>query len=92
MDETDLVDLDDALKAQYGEQVVFSDPRIEPAQTCGGDPPVGHDGDVRARLSADRLRELGMDGRGVAVAVVDTGINVQHLAARGRAVRLAASY
>jgi len=88
VDETDLDDLDNALKSQHGEQVVFSDPRVEPAQTCGGDPPVGHDGDVRARLGADRLRELGLDGRGVAVAVMDTGINLQHLTARGRAVRL----
>ena len=38
VDEAELNALDNALANQYGEHVVFADPRIEPAPVCGGDP------------------------------------------------------
>lgn len=67
---------------------VFADPRIEPFQTCIGDRPVGTHDDVAERLDAAGLHELGLDGEGVAIAIVDTGINLVHLrAVMGRTPR-----
>ncbi|WP_227982335.1 S8 family serine peptidase [Nocardia spumae] len=55
---------------------VFADPRIETTLTCGGDPAVGTAADVANLLHAGDLASAGMDGRAVALAIVDTGINV----------------
>src|SRR5690606_20525977 len=71
---------------------VFSDPVIETSPTCGGDGPVGTWRDVERLLETSRLRAEGLDGSGVPVAVVDTGINLDHLAGTlGRDVRLDAA-
>lgn len=61
---------------------VFSDPKIAPFITCGGDPAVGHDGDVKQKLNIAALAARGLDGADVAIAIMDTGINLEHL--RGR--------
>ncbi|GIH96208.1 S8 family serine peptidase [Planobispora siamensis] len=58
---------------------VFSDPVIEPNITCGGDPPVGDWHDVERLLDVGGLAEDGLDGAGVALAVLDTGINLEHV-------------
>ncbi|MET7459511.1 S8 family serine peptidase [Nonomuraea sp. NPDC005501] len=57
---------------------VFADPVIHTTLTCGGDPPVGTWHDVERLLGADALRAEGLDGSGVALAVLDTGINLAH--------------
>ncbi|GGX36555.1 hypothetical protein GCM10010383_78360 [Streptomyces lomondensis] len=57
---------------------ISADPVIEPMPTCGGDAAVGDSGDVQNRLT-DHLKAEGLGGDGVAVAILDTGINVQHL-------------
>ncbi|AHH18703.1 peptidase S8/S53 subtilisin kexin sedolisin-like protein [Nocardia nova SH22a] len=57
---------------------VFSDPRIE-SNTCGGDPAVGTGADVQRLLHNTDLGSAGMDGRAVALAIVDTGINAAHV-------------
>ncbi len=62
---------------------VFSDPRIENNLTCGGDAAVGTGSDVQKLLHSTDLGTAGMDGRSVALAIVDTGIN----AARVQQVR-----
>lgn len=54
---------------------VFADPVIEPVLTCGDDGPVGTWNDVAARLGRDELAAAGLTGAGVALAIVDTGIN-----------------
>ncbi len=54
---------------------VFADPAIEPVLTCGGDPSVGDWHGVGTLLHADDLAAAGLTGQGVALAVVDTGIN-----------------
>ncbi|MFF0491617.1 S8 family serine peptidase [Nocardia sp. NPDC004068] len=54
---------------------VFADPAIEPVLTCGGDPAVGDWHAVAALLRADDLAKAGLTGQGVALAIVDTGIN-----------------
>ena len=62
---------------------VYADPQIEPCIICPGSAPLGGTIDVARLLCAEKLRRNGMDGRGVLLAIVDTGINKAHLAARG---------
>lgn len=57
---------------------ISSDPVIQTMPTCGGDGPVGDWHDVRSKLT-DHLKSEGMDGDGVALAILDTGINVAHV-------------
>ncbi|MGW1783237.1 S8 family serine peptidase [Streptomyces sp. NPDC002143] len=57
---------------------ISSDPVIESMPTCGGDGPVGDWHDIQAKLT-EHLKAEGMDGEGVALAIVDTGINVAHV-------------
>ncbi|MEV0612616.1 S8 family serine peptidase [Nonomuraea sp. NPDC050404] len=66
---------------------VFADPVIESTPTCGGDPPVGDWHDVERLLNVAGLLAEGLDGDGVAMAVLDTGINAAHTARQlGRGV------
>lgn len=57
---------------------ISSDPAVETMPTCGGTPPVGDWHDVQ-RAVTDALIGEGLDGAGVPLAIVDTGINVAHL-------------
>jgi subtilisin family serine protease len=63
---------------------VFADPVINAflAPGCAGGP-VGDHGKVGARLNAHKLAKAGLDGTGVAIAIMDNGINLAHMAARG---------
>lgn len=70
---------------------VFSDPMIENTTVCPGDAAVGNDTDVATQLAATTLAAQGMDGSGVTVAVVDTGINLAYLQSKGRAPKLDAA-
>lgn len=63
---------------------VFADVAIEPALICPGSPPLGSDADVERLLCVPRLRQLGADGRGVLVAIVDSGINLAYLNSKGK--------
>ncbi|GLW22886.1 hypothetical protein Mame01_29290 [Microbispora amethystogenes] len=66
---------------------VYADPAIETTLTCAGDPPVGDWHDVERLLCLPDLAAEGLDGSGVPLAVVDTGINAAYVsAARGREV------
>ena len=58
---------------------LFSDPIIDHFLTCGGDAPVGNNATVASKLNVAALANAGLDGTDVAVAIVDTGINLQHL-------------
>jgi serine protease AprX len=60
---------------------VYADPDIAPFLTCGGDAPVGNQDDVASHLDTSGLFNLGLDGSNVAIAIVDTGINLGHLEA-----------
>lgn len=71
---------------------IFADSVIEPTPTCGGDPPVGTWQDVEIKVHGTDLRSEGLDGTGVALAIVDTGINVAHLTEKlGRDIRVDAA-
>lgn len=74
----------DEIRANENVVEVFSDPVIEPTIVCPGSPPVGTDADVERLLCAAAMRSIGMDGLGVLVAIVDTGINMTYLNSRGK--------
>ena len=67
---------------------LFCDAQIQPFVTCGGSPAVGDAALVGQRLAVAQLAALGLDGADVAIAILDTGINLQHLTAKlGRVPR-----
>lgn len=70
---------------------VFSDPTIESSIVCPGGPPVGKDKDVAKLLSVSKLKAKKMDGSGVLLAVVDTGVNLAYLQSKGRKPKLDAA-
>ena len=61
---------------------LFSDPVISPFLTCGGTPPVGGTAEVQQQLKTAALAARGLDGAKVAVAIMDTGINLAYLQAQ----------
>jgi hypothetical protein len=72
------------LKARPGVVEVYSDVAIQPMTICPGSPPLGTDTTVETLLNVPLLRQRGLDGSGVMVAIVDTGINLAYLAAHGK--------
>jgi hypothetical protein len=54
---------------------VFADPRIQPIAACPNGP-VGTALDVERLLLVEELRRRGLDGTGVKVVIVDTGVNM----------------
>lgn len=71
---------------------VFADPVIEPFRVrganCGG-PPIGNASDVQRLLNSAALSAKRLNGDNVAIAIVDTGINLSHLNGKlGAGVRL----
>lgn len=79
------IDADDYEKVLKSPKVkaIYADPVIEPFAVCPTGP-VGTDADVERLLCTSRMRPVGMDGTGVLVAIVDTGINLDHLRSRGK--------
>ncbi|MBB5690960.1 subtilisin family serine protease [Roseomonas alkaliterrae] len=62
---------------------VFADLPIEPCLICPGSPPLGNAADVANLLCTRVMQERGLNGLGVLLAIVDTGINKNHLASLG---------
>jgi hypothetical protein len=72
-----------------GQPVYCAETRIQPFLTCLGDPPVGDVARLRSKLGIEALAARGLDGEQVAIAIVDGGLNLMHLADRlGAAPRL----
>ena len=80
-------------------RVLFADPQIASfqnsrliagfASTCGNSPALGDDKAVKSLLNVSALAAKHLDGLGVAIAIMDSGINLAHLTARlGPGVRL----
>ncbi len=67
---------------------VYADPGIHPMITCGTSPAVGTAATVRKKLGISALQKRGLTGKGVALAIMDTGINLAALKARGLKPRL----
>ncbi|HEX2062233.1 MAG TPA: hypothetical protein VHK90_15960, partial [Thermoanaerobaculia bacterium] len=82
IDENDLAQFQASVEASPQTRAIFSDPFIEPFLTCIGTPAVGSAADVETLLAVPSLAQAGMTGKNVAVAVVDTGINLQFLKTR----------
>ena len=62
---------------------VFADPQIETTPVYCGAAPVGTADDVRTQLGVGTLTSRKLDGKGVALAIVDTGINLAFLRSKG---------
>jgi hypothetical protein len=100
VDDSQLSDLGKQVKSARNVVAIYADPEIQVCdpllqkssgespemfpQICPGSPPLGTDRHVAARLGVPMLHQRSMDGRGVYVAVVDTGINLRHLRMRGK--------
>ncbi|MGY6551361.1 MAG: S8 family serine peptidase [Erythrobacter sp.] len=67
---------------------VYADVDIQPMTICPGSPAKGTDADVERLLCVPAMRRAKMDGAGVLLAIVDSGINLAHLSARGRPITL----
>ncbi len=63
---------------------IYADVGIEPMIICPGSPPLGTDADVERLLCTSAMRSHGMDGSGVLVAIVDTGVNKAYLNSKGK--------
>src|SRR5262249_48836210 len=74
----------DALREQDAIVGVFSDPVGARCLTCIDSPPLGTDFDVERLLGVPSLRDCALDGRGVVVAICDTGINLEYLQGKGK--------
>jgi subtilisin family serine protease len=63
---------------------IFADPEVVSCSLCRDDV-VGTSADVETALSATALAREGLTGAGVRVAIVDGGINLNHLRKQGHA-------
>jgi len=63
---------------------VYTDMAIEPMIVCPGSPPVGSDSTVERLLCTEKLHDQGINGKGVMVAIVDTGVNMNYLNSQGK--------
>ncbi|AMB47101.1 hypothetical protein Y590_19350 [Methylobacterium sp. AMS5] len=62
---------------------VFADPEIGTFIVCPNNAPVGGTADVERKLDTAGLLAKGLDGKGAALAIMDTGVNLAHLKSRG---------
>jgi hypothetical protein len=62
---------------------IFADPVIGPCLTCLNSPAVGTAADVARMLCVPQMAARGMNGSGVLLAIVDSGINLDFLRSRG---------
>ena len=72
---------------------IFADPQIEAIAVEGcGPSPIGAVADVHRLLNTAGLASRGLDGRAVAVAICDTGINEAHLLGKGLKPNIASQF
>jgi subtilisin family serine protease len=73
------VDSPEEIPEEVEGRPVYADPRIEPFITCPGSPALGTVANVATKLQVAQLHAKGLDGTKVAVAIMDTGIDLAHL-------------
>ena len=73
------VESEEEIPAEVEEYQVFADPKIDAFPAYCASAAVGTAADAEARLRVADLHADGLDGAGVAVAVMDSGINLGHL-------------
>lgn len=64
-------------------KAIYADPVIGPCLTCLNSPAVGTAADVARVLCVPQMSQRGMNGSGVLLAIVDSGINLDFLRSRG---------
>lgn len=84
VDDDDIETVVDQANANNAVVGVYADIRVEPQAICPGDGPLGNAADVERLLCTDALKQCGMDGSGVLVAIVDSGINMAYLNGQGK--------
>lgn len=85
----------DQVPSEIGGHPVFSDPSIAafPVAGCPPQGPIGTSADVASKLGVDQLKNGGLTGRQVAIAIMDTGISIPYLTAKlGHAPNFAAQF
>lgn len=81
----------DAIPEEVEGRPVFADPKISAFPYCAG-APVGGVADVASRLSLGAIHARGLDGDGVAIVIMDTGVNIPFInTTHGLAVRFDAA-
>ncbi len=75
-------EMDDAHLSATRDIEVYADPAIHPMITCGDTPAIGAAATVRKRLGIAAMQKRGLTGKGIALAIMDTGINLAALKAR----------
>ncbi len=84
VEEADIPKLEKEAEKNNAVVNVYADVGIEPMLICPGSPPMGTDADVERLLCTTTMRSRGMDGSGVLVAIVDTGVNMAFLNSKGK--------
>lgn len=82
--ESALTALEKELSTKRNVKGIFADASIHPQLVCPNSLPIGDHLKVEELLHTSKLREKGMDGSGVLVAIVDSGINIDYLNSRGK--------
>jgi subtilisin family serine protease len=72
------------LMKEEGVKGVFADVAIQPSLICAGASPRGTSADVEKLLCVSKMKAKNMTGKGVYVAIVDTGINMTYLHTKGK--------
>lgn len=84
VEEDKLADFENEVARKRSVVGCYSDVSISNFLVCPSSPPVGDDKDVEGLLYVPSFRKCKMDGTGVLVAVVDTGIDLRYLNAHGK--------
>lgn len=69
----------DSIPKEINGARVYSDPTVESCTICVDDPSIGQFTDIRPRFGLDDTKYNAFNGDGVAIAIVDGGINKDHL-------------
>src|SRR6266545_3629684 len=68
------------LRPEINDGTVYSDPMIGSLRMRGINRPIGSTADVHRQLNTEALWDNGLDGSGVAIAIMDSGIYLPRLA------------